>query len=520
MGKRKKLATPAPTRRSTRVKALPQVNYDGDWEMEHFGKRRKVGAKNEQVAKVVASPSSRKSPRELPSVDYGLMDRNMDDEIFCNGCKKWVVPPCSLCGECSEILDPSDPKLNLVVVESKVSGAGEGLFNKGPTISKGTLVGPYTGKFISYADYKHEEKKGQESGYAWLIYESENMKKPYGYIDPGSAPDPTLNKLAKANHPSKKWEQSFVGCQYKGKIYYRAIKDVLQFQEVFVDYGPEYAAELGIDAARYDTYTRPENHKTSAIPCPICETTFSSQNFLDVHMKRCRKKVPCVKNQRPVGGRIKCIDPSCDKTFAGPKRTNMFKHFRAEHLDKKFPCTSCNKVFTRSDNMQQHYRDVHLGEAAFKCITCGQLFNRNSALKKHVEEVHLGKRPFICGDCGATFAQQTHLKTHISVLHSTDRPQYPCTDCSKTFVTSAGLKQHQLSHTAELFFNCTYESCNKSFKTQLAVNRHIKTSKKHAGDRLASTYLLPFSCQAEGCVNRYETEEERDRHMEKLHPKL
>jgi len=377
-----------------------------------------------------------------------------------------------------------------------------------------------TGKFISYADYKHEEKKGQESGYAWLIYESENMKKPYGYIDPGSAPDPTLNKLAKANHPSKKWEQSFVGCQYKGKIYYRAIKDVLQFQEVFVDYGPEYAAELGIDAARYDTYTRPENHKTSAIPCPICETTFSSQNFLDVHMKRCRKKVPCGKNQRPVGGRIKCIDPSCDKTFAGPKRTNMFKHFRAEHLDKKFPCTSCNKVFTRSDNMQQHYRDVHLGEAAFKCITCGQLFNRNSALKKHVEEVHLGKRPFICGDCGATFAQQTHLKTHISVLHSTDRPQYPCTDCSKTFVTSAGLKQHQLSHTAELFFNCTYESCNKSFKTQLAVNRHIKTSKKHAGDRLASTYLLPFSCQAEGCVNRYETEEERDRHMEKLHPKL
>ena len=83
------------------------------------------------------------------------------------------------------------------------------------------LVGLYTGKFISFADYKKEEKKGRESGYAWLLYDSETMDKPIGYVDPGSAPDPDLNKLAKANHPPKKQEQSFIGCQYKGNIYYR-----------------------------------------------------------------------------------------------------------------------------------------------------------------------------------------------------------------------------------------------------------------------------------------------------------
>ena len=38
--KRKKVPTPAPTRRSSRVKELPKVNYDDeDWEVEHFGKR-------------------------------------------------------------------------------------------------------------------------------------------------------------------------------------------------------------------------------------------------------------------------------------------------------------------------------------------------------------------------------------------------------------------------------------------------------------------------------------------------
>ena len=47
------------------------------------------------------------------------------------------------------------------------------------------------------------------------------MDKPVSYVDPGSAPDPDLNKLAKANHPPKKQEQSFIGCQYKGNIYYR-----------------------------------------------------------------------------------------------------------------------------------------------------------------------------------------------------------------------------------------------------------------------------------------------------------
>ena len=38
--KRKKVSTLAPTRRSSRVKELPKVNYDDeDWEVEHFGKR-------------------------------------------------------------------------------------------------------------------------------------------------------------------------------------------------------------------------------------------------------------------------------------------------------------------------------------------------------------------------------------------------------------------------------------------------------------------------------------------------
>jgi len=414
--------------------------------------------------------------------------------------------------------------LKLEVVLSKVGGAGQGLINNGGTIVKGTMVGPYTGKFVSFDDYKQEEKMGRESGYAWLLYDSATMEKPSGYVDPGSVPDPALNKLAKANHPSKKKELSFVGCQYKGNIYYRAIKDVFCHQEVFVDYGPQYAAELGIDPSTFDTYTRPENHKTVAIPCPSCNTPFSEQQFLDIHLKSCRKKKSS-RTPLDVGnkqGKFPCS--TCSKSFSS--KDKMLRHHRVAHLGEKYLCSdpSCSKVFGYKGDMQRHYKTVHLGQKPFKCNTCGQVFTQNVTLKKHVDEVHLGKRPFICGDCGATFARDFILKSHIAAKHSTAPPRFACTHpgCSSSFTRPTKLKLHMMGHTGERPFPCPYESCSERFKAQSLVNEHIKTAKKHAGHRMASKiidkYLLPFTCQAEGCINRYETEVERDRHMEKLHP--
>merc|ERR1719193_105929 len=313
--KRKKQPPPAPTRRSSRVKDLPKVNYDNeDWEVEHFGKRRKVSTKTDREAKV-EDVAPRKSPRELATIDYGMMDSNMDEEIFCYGCKQLVVPPCVSCGDCGmQFVHPD--QLNLEVVTSKIRTAGQGLINRGATIVQGTLIGPYAGKFVSFNEYKQEEKKGQESGYAWLLYDSETLDKPYGYIDPGSAPDLVSNKLAKANHPAKKNDQCLVGCQYQGNIYYRAIKDILQHQEVFVDYGPEYAAELGIDQSTYDTYTRPENHKTAAIPCSTCGASFSTQEYYDAHVPKCGKRKTSPSDGVKSTETVSCDNEFCFKEFS------------------------------------------------------------------------------------------------------------------------------------------------------------------------------------------------------------
>jgi len=370
------------------------------------------------------------------------------------------------------------------------------------------------------------EKKGRESGYAWLLYDSETLDKPYGYIDPGAAPDPVANQLAKANHPSKKDKLCLVGCQYKGTIFYRAIKDILRHQEVFVDYGPEYATELGIDQSTYDTFTRPENHKTVAVPCSTCGASFSSQDYYDAHVPNCGKRKSRTSPSDGVKSSktVPCDDEYCVKKFSSV--SIMLKHLRAVHLGEVFVCSyvECKKSFTQKVHMDSHVKQVHLGEREFKCQTCGLTFKRLAHLNSHNDAVHLGKRPFVCEemDCGATFTKPDHLKNHIRSKH-TAGPGLPCTHpgCLATFKWSRSLKRHMMTHTEERPFPCPYESCGDWFKSQGEVNQHIKRAKKHEGHRKASKiidkYLLPFTCQVEGCVNRYETEIERDRHMERLH---
>merc|ERR1719192_616453 len=71
--KRKKAPAPPPSRRSARVKEMPRVNYDvDDWEVEHFGKRRRLTAK--ATAKTDSNQLPRKSLRKVSKVDYGALD--------------------------------------------------------------------------------------------------------------------------------------------------------------------------------------------------------------------------------------------------------------------------------------------------------------------------------------------------------------------------------------------------------------------------------------------------------------
>ena len=259
---------------------------------------------------------------------------------------------------------------------------------------------------------------------------------------------------------------------------------------------------MGIDQSTYDTFTRPENHKTVAVPCSTCGASFSSQDYYDAHVPKCGKRKTSPSDGVKSTKTVSCDNESCDKKFSSG--WIMRKHFKAVHLGKVFVCSyvECKKSFAQKAVLHRHVKTVHLEERPFKCQTCGLSFSRLPILVRHNDAVHLGKRPFVCDekDCGATFAQAGDLRRHFRSQH-TEARRLPCTHpgCSATFTAHQSLKYHLMDHTGERPFPCPYESCGERFKSQGDVNKHIKKAKKHEGHRKASKlidkYLLPFTCQ-------------------------
>ncbi|KAL1448897.1 hypothetical protein WDU94_000147 [Cyamophila willieti] len=79
----------------------------------------------------------------------------------------------------------------------------------------------------------------------------------------------------------------------------------------------------------------------------------------------------------PVGPRFPCSQ--CEKTFS--KNSNLQKHIRHIHDGKKYPCSLCDKVFAAKDRFIQHL-DNHDG-VKYTCVHCSKTFLHKSSMKQH-----------------------------------------------------------------------------------------------------------------------------------------
>ncbi|ESO96427.1 hypothetical protein LOTGIDRAFT_64240, partial [Lottia gigantea] len=146
----------------------------------------------------------------------------------------------------------------------------------------------------------------------------------------------------------------------------------------------------------------------------------------------------------PPGG-IPGLDLSDPKTLA--EFASIKPKKAADDVPRTVPCPhkGCNKMFRDNSAMRKHLH-TH-GPRVHVCAECGKAFVESSKLKRH-QLVHTGEKPFQCTfeGCGKRFSLDFNLRTHVRI-HTGDRPYVcPFDGCNKKFAQSTNLKSHILTH--------------------------------------------------------------------------
>jgi len=140
------------------------------------------------------------------------------------------------------------------------------------------------------------------------------------------------------------------------------------------------------------------------------------------------------------------VDLSDPKQLAEFAKTKKKQQSEDESRTIACPQKGCTKMFRDNSAMRKHLH-TH-GPRVHVCAECGKAFVESSKLKRH-QLVHTGEKPFECTfeGCGKRFSLDFNLRTHVRI-HTGDRPYVcPFDGCSKKFAQSTNLKSHILTHT-------------------------------------------------------------------------
>ncbi|XP_058462500.1 zinc finger protein 888-like [Malaya genurostris] len=217
-----------------------------------------------------------------------------------------------------------------------------------------------------------------------------------------------------------------------------------------------------------------KKHDKQMYKCRQCSTSFLGRREFEMHEKKHRD-----------GSQIHCVE------FAIRQWSDVNR------------CASCEKTFYNGEYLKLHTDSVHkLGETnnftdsdqerKFKCNICSALFRLNSSLRNHTRRVHCTER-VVCEKCGASFKTSSEAKAHMRFRHE-QNSRYKCEFCDKRCSTSSVLATHRRTHTNERPYQCPYEGCPKTYKTNGALIKHVRAN--HTNER-------PYKCHYDSCEKSY-----------------
>jgi KRAB domain-containing zinc finger protein len=256
-----------------------------------------------------------------------------------------------------------------------------------------------------------------------------------------------------------------------------------------------------------DSREEAEKHESTPqnIPCPECKDVFPTQDSLKTHIEMVHTL------KKP----FSCAE--CGRHFVSKGTVRV--HIRT-HTDKRTTvCGICKKAFRTVDALKQH-KFVHMtdeekNKKGFPCTICDKKFSRRTKLEYHMRR-HNDERHFICTICNKSFHDSVRLKAHIE-RHSTDK-KFKCDDCDAGFVCKRYLTNHKSRyHRRREVIRCSV--CSVTFPTTGEATKHFKTHTKEEIRKCgtANPYTQSFDLECRLCREYFPGKEKLDAHKAVAH---
>ena len=146
----------------------------------------------------------------------------------------------------------------------------------------------------------------------------------------------------------------------------------------------------------------PLHHSLSSMPLPLlCNQCSPSPMFNDFEHFRDHLKSHLMAPQISLSNKISVPHhqcPYCD-TLVTTDLENHIVNYHLGSVSNQFGCESCNKMFTKPDELQKHLMDIH-AHHLYQCAICREVFDSKVTIQVHFAIKHSNEcKIYKCSIC-------------------------------------------------------------------------------------------------------------------------
>ena len=209
----------------------------------------------------------------------------------------------------------------------------------------------------------------------------------------------------------------------------------------------------------------------------LCNQCSPSPVFKDFEQFHDHLKTHLISSQLSLSNKVSishCQCPYCNTLIT----SNLENHIVNCHLgsvSNQYGCKSCNKMFTKPDELQKHLMDIH-AHHLYQCAICREMFDSKVTIQVHFAVKHSNEcKTFKCNICSEIWSNERDFKIHIKMAHLGNGSFYP-------HHFSSSINPSSLTTALNLFNNKAYfkcQFCSKEFHIEYLLEKHIEAEHSH-----------------------------------------